>query len=220
MDFVRHKAWRSGQVYFNRLPLRVGLPFRALTLGCHWEYIALPMTTVCAIQNVPVEGLGLIASVLKASGITVKLVRPFKGDRVPPRLGRHSGLIVMGGPMSVHDQHQYPFLRDEMRLLEDALKQAKPVLGVCLGSQLLALALGAPVRKGERKEIGWHRMALTKAATEDELWGGLGPEFTAFHSPGGRSDVEGSGRFDTGGRFLESIRHTLGTGADPAQIIE
>jgi GMP synthase (glutamine-hydrolysing) len=139
------------------------------------------MTTVCAIQHVPVEGLGLIADVLKASDITVKLIRPFKGDRVPRRLGRHSGLILMGGPMGVYDQHKHPFLSDEMRLLEDALKEAKPILGVCLGSQLLAVALGAAVRKGERKEIGWHQVALTKAAAEDELWSGVGPEFTAFH---------------------------------------
>jgi GMP synthase (glutamine-hydrolysing) len=139
------------------------------------------MTTICAIQHVPVEGLGLIADVLKASEITVELIRPFKGDLVPRRLGRHSGLVVMGGPMGVYDQHQYPFLRDELRLLEDALKEAKPILGVCLGSQLLAVALGAAVRKGKRKEIGWHRVAMTKTAADDELWSGLGPEFTAFH---------------------------------------
>ena len=159
-------------------PGLVGL--RILTFACSWAYITA-MTTVCVVQHVPVEGPGLIADALKASGIKVELIRPFKGERVPRRLGRCSGLVIMGGPMSVHDEHEYPFLRDELRLLEDAVKEARPVLGVCLGSQLLASALGAGVRRGKGKEIGWHRVALNRAAAADDLWNGLGPEFNAFH---------------------------------------
>ena len=78
------------------------------------------------------------------------------GKPVPAEMADQAGLIVMGGPMGVYEQAKYPFLRDEMRLIESALKLGRPVLGVCLGSQLLAAVLGAEVKKGERKELGWH----------------------------------------------------------------
>ena len=67
------------------------------------------MTPVCAVQHVPVEGLGLIAQVLKDHGITIELIGPFKGDRGPRRLGHRCGLVVMGGPMSVYEQHKCCF---------------------------------------------------------------------------------------------------------------
>jgi len=83
--------------------------------------------------------------------------------------------------MGVYDQRSYPFLLDEMRLIEDALKQGKPILGVCLGSQLLAAAVGAKVTKGERKEIGWYPVTLTGSARTDRLWKGVEPSFVAYH---------------------------------------
>ena len=83
--------------------------------------------------------------------------------------------------MGVHEQGSYPFLSDEIRLVEKALYEEKPVLGVCLGSQLLASALGADVRKGERKEIGWRRIRLAEAASEDSLLKGVQNSFMAFH---------------------------------------
>jgi len=83
--------------------------------------------------------------------------------------------------MSVYDRDRHPFLRDEIRLIEEALKGEIPVLGVCLGSQLLAAALGAPVTPGGRKEIGWYRVDLTPEGRNDPLWAGLEPSFTAYH---------------------------------------
>jgi GMP synthase (glutamine-hydrolysing) len=76
----------------------------------------------------------------------------------------------MGGPQSVYEQAKFPYLRAEMRLIEDALKHAKPILGICLGSQLLASALGAKVYLGRTKEIGWHRVTLTDSAATDMLF--------------------------------------------------
>lgn len=137
--------------------------------------------TVCAIQHVPCETLGLIASVLKRQGLAVKLVRPFRGERIPRSLRGCAGLVVMGGPMGVYEQDQHPFLADEIRLLQRAVREAKPVLGVCLGSQLLAAALDAPVTPGRRKEIGWHAVTLTSAASKDPLWRGLERRFVGYH---------------------------------------
>ena len=139
------------------------------------------MSAVCVIQHVAVETPGLIAEALKARGISLDFVRPFKGDPIPRCLGEHAGLVVMGGPISVYEQDQYPFLRWEIRLIQDALSQGRPVLGVCLGSQLLAAALDAPVTRGSRKEIGWHSVTLSRAAARDALWRGLPESFTAFH---------------------------------------
>jgi len=119
---------------------------------------------VCAIQHLACETPGLIADVLAAQGITVQYIRAFQQQPVPRSLDRHDGLVVMGGPMGVYEQDQYPFLKEEIRLIQQALQADKPVLGVCLGSQLLAAALGAPVTRGPRKEIGWFPVTLTPAA--------------------------------------------------------
>ncbi|MBI4482983.1 MAG: gamma-glutamyl-gamma-aminobutyrate hydrolase family protein, partial [Acidobacteria bacterium] len=91
------------------------------------------------------------------------------------------GLIVMGGPMGVYDRARYPFLVDEMRLMEQALQARKPVLGVCLGSQLLAATLGGAVTRGKRKEIGWHAVTLTESGRTDRLWTGVKPSFMGYH---------------------------------------
>jgi len=139
------------------------------------------MSTVWILQHVACETPGIIAGVLKSQGLSAQTIRPFRSQPVPKRMGDTVGLIVMGGPMGVYDQRSYPFLLDEMRLIEDALKQGKPILGVCLGSQLLAAAVGAKVTKGERKEIGWYPVTLTGSARTDRLWKGVEPSFVAYH---------------------------------------
>jgi GMP synthase (glutamine-hydrolysing) len=109
-----------------------------------------------------VEGLGTIAGALKRAAVAAQYIRSFEGQTVPKEIGDAAGLIVMGGPQSVYEQAKFPCLRKETRLIEDALKHGKPVLGVCLGSQLLATTLGANVYPSRQKEIGWHRVTLTK----------------------------------------------------------
>ncbi|MBI3608108.1 MAG: gamma-glutamyl-gamma-aminobutyrate hydrolase family protein [Nitrospirae bacterium] len=139
------------------------------------------MSTVLAIQHVQGETLGAIADTLSGQGIAVDAIRTFDGQRIPTGMGGADALIVLGGPMGVYEQDRHPFLRDEIRLIEEALRDETPVLGICLGSQLLASALGAKVTKGKRKEIGWHPIRLTEAGMSDPLWTGLDPSFTAYH---------------------------------------
>jgi GMP synthase (glutamine-hydrolysing) len=139
------------------------------------------MSKVWVIQHAPCETLGTIADALSAVDIPVETVRTFEGEPVPKTLEGFDGLILMGGPMGVYEQDRYPFLRDEIRLIQESLKNDRPILGVCLGSQLLASALGARVSPGREKEIGWHPVRLTDAAREDPLWKGVDDSFTAYH---------------------------------------
>lgn len=147
------------------------------------------MTKVWVLQHVNCETLGTITDALQALGIRHEYVRTFKGEPVPKEMGDGAGLIVMGGPMGVYEQNACPFLADEIHLIEKALSAQKPILGVCLGSQLLAAALGAAVRKGERKEIGWYPVALTDACKSDPLWKGIEATFTAYHWHGDIFDL-------------------------------
>jgi GMP synthase (glutamine-hydrolysing) len=143
--------------------------------------LLMPSRTVCAIQHIACETPGLIAEVLEAEGVAVEYVRPFLQESVPPSLDPYDGLVVMGGPMGVYEQDRYPFLRDEIRLIQAAVPSGKPVLGVCLGSQLLAAALGGCVTRGPRKEIGWFPVTLTPEAVHTAAWRTVPTRFTALH---------------------------------------
>ncbi len=137
---------------------------------------------VRVLQHVAQEGPGLVADALGARDIGVVVTRPDLGEPVPDHLGEgDAGLLVMGGPMGVYEVDAHPFLANEQRLIEHALGQEIPVLGICLGSQLLAATLGARVAPGPRKEIGWFDVALTEAARNDALLGRAPQRFRALH---------------------------------------
>ncbi|MGO8787071.1 MAG: type 1 glutamine amidotransferase [Terriglobia bacterium] len=139
------------------------------------------MHSVWVLQHTASETLGTIEDALRSHPIGFDYIQTYAGESVPKEIAGKAGLIVMGGPMGVYEQAKYPFLRGEMRLIESALTAGKPVLGVCLGSQLLAAVLGAEVKKGEKKELGWHPVALTEAAAKDAIFAAVRPEFYPFH---------------------------------------
>ena len=136
------------------------------------------MPRVLLIQHEPFEGPGTLAEALR--GCDIRLVRPFAGDPVPATLAE-DGLVVLGGGMAVYEADRYPYLKDELRLLQAATQSGRPVLGICLGSQLLAAALGGSVAKAPRKEIGWFDVASLPAARDDALFAAAPAAFTAFH---------------------------------------
>jgi len=144
--------------------------------------------TVLAIQHICCESPGTIDEALRTCGLSMTRVQIFKGHRVPEEIAEAAGLVVMGGPMGVYEHGRYPFLRQEARLIEQALKNHKPVLGICLGSQLLASVLGARVR-AEKKVIGWHPVRLTEAGSGDSLWEGIRSPFIAYHWHGDVFDL-------------------------------
>ncbi len=143
---------------------------------------------VLILQHAAPEGPGLIAAALAAREIEASVVRVDQGRPVPERLGDAAGLIVMGGPMGVNDEAAHPFLAAEKRLLREAVDARRPVLGVCLGAQLLASTLGATVRAG-RKEIGWHDVKLRGRASGDALFHDVEPVITPLHWHGDVFDL-------------------------------
>src|ERR1700690_3313918 len=147
------------------------------------------MAKIWVMQHHPVENLGSIAEALEGAALAWQYVRVFDGQPVPKDMKGAGGLILMGGPQGVYEAEQHPYLKDEMRLIEDALKDDRPVLGVCLGSQLLAAALGAKVYKGARREIGWYPVRLTSEAKNDRLLKDVPEQFSAFHWHGDIFDL-------------------------------
>ncbi|WP_298712696.1 type 1 glutamine amidotransferase [Chitinophaga sp.] len=111
-------------------------------------------------QHVPFEGPAAIAEWANGKGHELAFTRFYEDDPLPASADVDM-LVVMGGPMSVNDTGQYPWLRNEMAFIADAVESGKPVLGVCLGSQLLAAALGAKVYPNAQPEIGWFPVQFT-----------------------------------------------------------
>jgi GMP synthase (glutamine-hydrolysing) len=124
------------------------------------------------LQHVPFEGLGCIEPWLAENGHTVSCTRLW-ADGEFPMVGKIDGLIVMGGPMGVYDEAIYPWLAAEKAFIKEIIAQNKPVLGICLGAQLIAEVLGSKVWKNDQKEIGFFPMIGKPVMLPDE--------FTAFH---------------------------------------
>jgi len=138
------------------------------------------MSRLLVFQHVAAEPLGTLDPLIRRRGHRIRFVNFERDPDALPRVDRYRGLVVLGGPMNVEDQARRPHLKVEMLAIEQALRQGKPVLGICLGAQLLAHVLGAPVRRHERPEIGWYDLSLTEAGTADPVVGALGPAAPVF----------------------------------------
>jgi len=121
-------------------------------------------------QHVPHEILGTLNPLLKSAGFRIRYVNFGRHPDAEPELDGYGGLVVLGGPMNVDQVDLYPHLRTELRLIEQALGAGLPVLGICLGAQLVAKALGARVGPIDTKEIGWFDVELTEEARDDKIF--------------------------------------------------
>lgn len=135
---------------------------------------------ILILQNVACEGPGTIASYLSSHGFEFTTARLFEGTGVAPKLDRASHLVVLGGSMSVYQEREFPFLKEECHLLEAAIREDIPTLGICLGAQLIAKVLGSKIVKAPRKEVGWYNVRLTSEGRKDPLFKGLGEELRVF----------------------------------------
>jgi GMP synthase (glutamine-hydrolysing) len=137
------------------------------------------MSHITCFQHIDCEGPGTLSDVLKAGHIEVELLKPFKGDPVPEKLG--DGLIVLGGPMGVYEEKDFPWMTAELAAIRKCLDSSLPVLGICLGSQMLAHAAGGQVFRGAQPEVGWYPIEMTPEGHLDPLFLGVPPRFEAFH---------------------------------------
>ncbi len=136
------------------------------------------MKPVAIFRHSPTEGPGYFATFLDAHRIPWKLVRVDSGEPLPASPSEFSGLVFMGGPMSVNDD--LPWIRDVLGLINTATQSDIPVLGHCLGGQLMSKALGGKVTRNGVKEIGWGKVAVADSAAARE-WFGATREFSGFH---------------------------------------
>ena len=135
----------------------------------------MKMKDVLVVQNTRIEDSGILGNLLKNDGFTIRQV--FAKDEKLPQ-NDASVLVILGGPESANDDLSY--LRNEEQLIRDFVSKEKPVLGICLGSQLIAKAFGANVIPGEKKEIGFYH-DLIKDDSNSKLFSGFENPFTVFH---------------------------------------
>lgn len=131
------------------------------------------MRRVLVLQHVAVEPLGTLLPLLRSYGLRIRYQNFERDPEAQPSIGSYDGLIVLGGPMSAWDDENHPHLQTETALIETAVAQGTPVLGICLGAQLLARALGARVHPAAEREIGWHAVTPTEAGRADPVLGGF-----------------------------------------------
>ncbi len=147
------------------------------------------MPRLLVFQHVAAEPLGTLDPLIRARGHRIRFVNFEREPDALPDVDRYRGLIVLGGPMNVEDQATRPHLRTELAAIERMLAQGKPVLGICLGAQLLAHALGAKVERCPVPEIGWYPLRLTQAGRVDPVLGALGDDTSVFQWHGQRFDI-------------------------------
>lgn len=140
------------------------------------------------LQHVPFEGPASIQGWAEARGHSITCTRLFAGDALP-EIREIDMLIVMGGPMNVYEEKKYPWLAGEKRHIERAIAANKAVLGICLGAQLIADALGSRVYANKHKEIGWFPVQKTEQAGKIPAFGALSDEMVVFHWHGDTFDL-------------------------------
>ena len=137
------------------------------------------MLPVLIVRHTATEGAGYFSEFLDHHAIPWQLLRIDTGDALPARLNGYSGLCLMGGPMSVNDD--LPWIAPELALIREAVAQQIPVIGHCLGGQLLSKAMGSVVRANPVKEIGWGEVRVTDAEAAADWLGHDVPPMTVFH---------------------------------------
>ncbi len=134
---------------------------------------------VLIIKHVDIEGPGLIEHCLKQKAIPHRIISLETGEPLPGP-GGFTHIVLLGGPMNVYEEDRYPFLKCEDLFIKETIQRGKRILGICLGAQLIAKALGSRVTKSPVKEIGWSEVSLTGEGAKDRLFADLPKTFPVF----------------------------------------
>lgn len=141
-----------------------------------------------SLHHAPFEGLGCIKDWIDSKKFSLSSTLLYETDDLPSA-ENIDWLIVMGGPMGVYDEDKFPWLKKEKLLIKNAVEKGKIVLGICLGSQLIAEVLGAKVYKNKFKEIGWFPVSFTEEARNNFFFNSFPQELTVFHWHGDTYDL-------------------------------
>lgn len=146
------------------------------------------MSSVLVIKNAGLEGPGTMGEMLESDGYSLNIISA-KKQKIPEL--KNEMVMIMGAPESANDNLQY--LEDELRLIREAVRKHVPLLGICLGSQLVAKAFGAKVFPGQKKEIGFYHNVLIDKKSNSSLFSGFSDKFTVFHWHGDTFDIPHGG---------------------------
>jgi GMP synthase (glutamine-hydrolysing) len=135
---------------------------------------------VLVVENMAQSDLGQVGVALQEAGAQIDRRRPFAGEALPGDVHGHDALVVLGGEQSAIDDALHPYLPELARLMRAFTNADKAVLGICLGSQLLARAHGGDNLLGKTREFGWHGVKLTDEGERDPVLSAAGKAFTSF----------------------------------------
>ena len=165
------------------------------------------MKPIAIFRHAATEGPGFFANVLNARNIPWQLIRSDEGDALPQSAESYGGLVFMGGPMSVNDD--LPWIPQVLALIGEAMSRDIPVLGHCLGGQLMAKAMGGTVSRNSVKEIGWGELVVGKS-DEARRWFGSLERFMGFHWHGETFSIPDGAIAILSSRYCEHQAFTVG----------
>jgi GMP synthase (glutamine-hydrolysing) len=163
------------------------------------------------IKHIDIEGPGTAWDFFKEAVPGLKVIELQSGDQLPEDLSDIEGAVILGGPMNVYDEGTYPFLKVEDIFLKEAISRDIPLLGICLGAQLIAKAAGASVTKAPVKEIGWSNVYLTAEGYASPLFAGLGHHLRVFQWHEDTFDVPRGGQLLATGAWCHNQAFRIGT---------
>jgi GMP synthase-like glutamine amidotransferase len=165
------------------------------------------MKPIAIFRHAATEGPGFFADFLNARNIPWQLIRIDEGDTLPLSAESYSGLVFMGGPMSVNDD--LPWIPQVLELIREAMSKEIPVLGHCLGGQLMAKAMGGIVSRNSIKEIGWGELKVGES-DEAQRWFGSLQRFEGFHWHGETFSIPGGATAVLSSNYCDNQAFALG----------
>lgn len=147
------------------------------------------MPKILVFQHVAHQILGTLDPLLRQAGFRIRYVNFGRDPGARPELNGYDGLVVLGGPMNADETALHPHLQHEIDVIREAIDRERPMLGICLGAQLLARALGGRVERAPSREVGWYEVAMTGAARSDAILGHFEPVERLFQWHGDTFEV-------------------------------